>query len=80
MQNLSKNDQFQKIALRRMQRIAESALYISGLSVRLLKERIGKEKIVEGPIAEGADLRGIKTLMMDFYDDRSFVRDLFSFV
>lgn len=53
-------------------------------AVALLKERIGKEKIVEGwiegPIAEAADLRGINTLMMDFFDDSSFVRDLFAFV
>ena len=53
-------------------------------AVALLKERIGQEKIVEGwiegPIAEGADLRGINTLMMDFYDDPDFVRDLFDFV
>ena len=53
-------------------------------AVALLKERVGKEKIVEGwiegPIAEAADLRGINTIMMDFYDDPVFVRDLFSFV
>jgi MtaA/CmuA family methyltransferase len=53
-------------------------------AVALLKERIGKEKIVEGwiegPIAEAADLRGINTLMMDFFDDPSFVRELFAFV
>jgi MtaA/CmuA family methyltransferase len=53
-------------------------------AVALLKERVGKEKIVEGwiegPIAEAADLRGINTIMMDFYDDPGFVRDLFSFV
>src|ERR1019366_2922794 len=35
---------------------------------------------VEGPIAEGADLRGINTLMLDFFDDPAFVRDLFAFV
>ena len=35
---------------------------------------------IEGPIAEGADLRGINTLMMDFFDDPPFVRDLFAFV
>ncbi len=50
----------------------------------LFKERIGKEKIVEGwvegPIAEAADLRGINTVMMDFFDDPAFVRDLFAFV
>ncbi len=50
----------------------------------LFKQRVGKEKViegwVEGPIAEGADLRGINTLMLDFYDDPAFVRDLFAFV
>ena len=53
-------------------------------AVALLKERIGEEKLVEGwiegPCAEAADLRGINTLMLDFYDDPSFVRDLFAFV
>jgi MtaA/CmuA family methyltransferase len=34
---------------------------------------------VEGPCAEGADLRGISTLMTDFGDDPSFVADLFDF-
>jgi MtaA/CmuA family methyltransferase len=34
---------------------------------------------VEGPCAEGADLRGLSRLMMDFYDDPDFVRDLFAF-
>jgi len=51
--------------------------------VALLKERVGRDKLVEGwiegPCAEGADLRGINTLMMDFYDDPAFVRDLFQF-
>lgn len=49
----------------------------------LFKERIGREKLIEGwiegPCAEGADLRGINTLMMDFFDDPAFVRDLFEF-
>jgi len=53
-------------------------------AVALFKERIGREKIVEGwiegPVAEGADLRGINTLMLDFGDDPAFVRDLFEFV
>ena len=53
-------------------------------ALALQKERVGKDKIVEGwiegPIAEGADLRGINTLMMDFFDDPAFVRDLFAFV
>jgi MtaA/CmuA family methyltransferase len=50
----------------------------------LYRERVGKDKIIEGwiegPIAEAADLRGINTLMMDFFDDPAFVRDLFAFV
>jgi MtaA/CmuA family methyltransferase len=50
----------------------------------LLKQRVGNEKIVEGwvegPIAEAADLRGINTVMVDFFDDPAFVRDLFAFV
>ncbi len=49
--------------------------------VRLLKQRVGNDKVVEGwiegPCAEGADLRGINSLMLDFYDDPTFVRDLF---
>jgi MtaA/CmuA family methyltransferase len=53
-------------------------------ALALLKERVGQDKIVEGwiegPIAEGADLRGINTLMTDFFDDPPFVRDLFAFV
>ena len=53
-------------------------------AVAQLKQRVGRDKIVEGwiegPCAEGADLRGINTLMLDFYDDPTFVRDLFEFV
>ena len=53
-------------------------------AVALLKERVGKEKIIEGwiegPIAEAADLRGINTVMLDFFDDPQFIRDLFAFV
>jgi len=50
----------------------------------LLKARVGREKLVEGwvegPCGAAADLRGINTLMLDFYDDPSFVLDLFEFV
>jgi MtaA/CmuA family methyltransferase len=50
----------------------------------LYRERVGKDMMiegwVEGPVAEGADLRGINTLMLDFFDDPAFVRDLFAFV
>jgi MtaA/CmuA family methyltransferase len=48
-----------------------------------LRERAGADLLVEGwiegPCAEGADLRGINTLLTDFYDDPGFVRDLFEF-
>ena len=52
-------------------------------AVRLLKERARGEKVVEGwiegPCAESADLRGVNRLMLDFYDDPIFVRDLMDF-
>ncbi len=50
----------------------------------LFRDRVAGERLiegwVEGPCAESADLRGINTLMLDFYDDPGFVRDLFDFV
>jgi len=50
----------------------------------LFKERVGGqlwiEGWIEGPCAEAADLRGINALMLDFYDDPAFVRDLFEFI
>jgi MtaA/CmuA family methyltransferase len=53
-------------------------------AVRLMKERVGNDKVVEGwiegPCAEAADLRGINSLMLDFYDDPAFVREVFEFV
>jgi MtaA/CmuA family methyltransferase len=52
--------------------------------IRLMKERVGQEKViegwVEGPCQGAADLRGINTLMLDFYDDPGFVRELSEFV
>jgi MtaA/CmuA family methyltransferase len=49
----------------------------------LLAEKAGQDLFVEGwiegPCAEGADLRGINALMLDFVDDPPFVRDLFEF-
>lgn len=51
--------------------------------IELLKQRVGDmlfvEGWVEGPCAEGADLRGINRLMLDFADDSEFVHDLFGF-
>lgn len=53
-------------------------------AVRLLKQAAGDthaiEGWVEGPCAESADLRGINTLMLDFYDDPDFVRHLIEFI
>lgn len=52
--------------------------------VARLKKECGGDKAVEGwiegPIAESCDLRGVSRIMMDFYDDPSFVRDLVLFV
>lgn len=53
-------------------------------AIALMAEKVGQEKLVEGwiegPCAEAADLRGINTLMLDFYDDPAFIRDLFEFI
>jgi MtaA/CmuA family methyltransferase len=53
-------------------------------ALELYRQRLGQEKMVEGwvegPVAQAADLRGINTLMTDFYDDPLFVRELFEFV
>ncbi|HXK60673.1 MAG TPA: uroporphyrinogen decarboxylase family protein [Acidobacteriota bacterium] len=53
-------------------------------AAELFRKEIGHEKLiegwVEGPCAQAADLRGINNLMLDFFDDPGFVRDLFTFV
>jgi MtaA/CmuA family methyltransferase len=50
----------------------------------LFRQKVGGQLLIEGwiegPCAEAADLRGINTLMLDFYDDPAFVRDLFDFI
>ncbi len=52
--------------------------------VELLRRRAGNEKAVEGwvegPCAEGADVRGINRLMLDFHDAPEFVHELFQFL
>jgi uroporphyrinogen-III decarboxylase len=51
--------------------------------VALLREQSGDRMVegwIEGPCAEGADLRGLGNLMLDFIDDGAFIRDLFAFV
>jgi len=60
---------------RMMDRVQAAALFKKRSANRLLLEGW-----VEGPCAEGADLRGINALMLDFYDDPAFVKDLFAFV
>ncbi|OHB71245.1 MAG: hypothetical protein A2V70_15180 [Planctomycetes bacterium RBG_13_63_9] len=53
-------------------------------AAELFRQRVAGEKLIEGwiegPCAEAADLRGINTLMLDFFDDPPFVRDLFDFI
>ncbi len=52
-------------------------------AVRLLRQQMGDTHLiegwVEGPCAESADLRGINTLMMDYYDDAEFIHALAEF-
>jgi MtaA/CmuA family methyltransferase len=52
-------------------------------AVKLLRKRTGGERLVEGwvegPCAMSADLRGVNRLMLDFFDDPDFVRELFAF-
>ena len=53
-------------------------------AIELLNTQAGDEKIVEGwvegPCAMAADVRGLNTLMLDFFDDPAFVTDLLEFV
>jgi MtaA/CmuA family methyltransferase len=52
-------------------------------AIELLRQRAGNDLFVEGwvegPCAEGANLRGINRLMLDFGDDPEFVHELFGF-
>jgi len=52
-------------------------------AVRLLRQQMGATHLVagwvEGPCAESADLRGINTLMLDYYDRPGFVHELADF-
>ena len=52
-------------------------------AIALLRKGVDGQAVegwIEGPIAEACDLRGINTIMTDFYDRPSFVRDLIAFV
>jgi len=76
-------DKTQLASLRIPDPLGGGRMHNSVRAVALFKEKVGREKWiegwVEGPCAEAADLRGINTLMLDFYDDPTFVRDLFEF-
>ena len=52
-------------------------------ALALFKEKAGGKRIIEGwiegPCALAANLRGINTLMTDFFDDPAFVTDLLAF-
>lgn len=54
-------------------RVQAAALFKDKVSDRLI------EGWIEGPCAEAADLRGINTLMLDFFEAPDFVHDLFDF-
>ncbi len=53
-------------------------------AMALFQQRAAERKIVEGwiegPGNQGANLRGIHRLMLDFHDDPGFVRELFAFI
>ena len=63
--------------------LAEGRMLDRVRAAALFQQEVGDTKLIEGwiegPCAEAADLRGINTLMIDFFDDPDFVRDLFEF-
>lgn len=59
-------------------RMSNRLMAVAGLASRVGTQLL-VEGWVEGPCAEGADLRGLSRLMMDFYDDPDFVKDLLAF-
>lgn len=63
--------------------LAEGRMLDRVRAAALFREKVGQTKLIEGwiegPCAEAADLRGINTLMMDFFDDADFVHALFEF-
>ena len=70
--------------LRRIDPLGGGRMHDRLQGVELLRRSVGNEKAVEGwvegPCAEGADLRGINRLMLDFHDAPEFVHELFSFL
>lgn len=77
-------DKSRLLSLKQPDPLAGGRMHNGIQALALYRERLGRQKIiegwVEGPIAQAADLRGINRLMLDFYDDPAFVRDLFEFV
>lgn len=71
------------VALRAPDPLAATRMQNGVQAVALLKQRVGRDLVVEGwiegPCAEAVDLRGLTNLMLDFYDDPGFVKDLFAF-
>jgi len=63
--------------------LADGRMFDRVKAAELFKKHVGGQKIiqgwVEGPIAMGADLRGLNTLMLDLIDDPVFTGDLFAF-
>jgi MtaA/CmuA family methyltransferase len=76
-------DKKRLIGLRRPDSSSAPRMHDRVEGVRLLRRRAGRERIVEGwvegPCAMSADLRGVNRLMLDFFDDPDFVRELFAF-
>jgi MtaA/CmuA family methyltransferase len=77
-------DKTKLVSLRMPDPLGGGRMYDRVKAASLFKQELGKDKVIEGwiegPCAEGADLRGINTIMMDFFEDPQFVRDLFEFV
>lgn len=76
-------DKSRLVGLRQPDPLGGGRMHDRVLGVALLCEKSAGQLLVEGwvegPCAEAADLRGINTLMLDFFDDPPFVHDLFAF-
>ncbi len=83
-QNALLADKKQLLGLKMPDPLAGGRMHDRVQAAALFRQRVGGQLLIEGwiegPCAEAADLRGINRLMLDFYDDPQFVRDLFEFV
>jgi MtaA/CmuA family methyltransferase len=77
-------DKIQLTGLRQPHPLGGGRMHDRVKGVGRLRKKVGHDLLVEGwiegPIAQASDLRGINTLMMDFFDDADFVHELFAFV